>query len=186
MPKPAGESHHAAQVTLRQASRLKKRIANGATVREVATSAGLEYQMVYRLATGKTWATAPPEGSVIGLENRDVRGPKRGMKLGRQYILWRKRRDGIPTAKLASGASLSPSSVRRLISEFDVMLAARVSQLQLTSGSYAAVKRKYGIGPSEAESLDQKASQTALPERLQRIVDRDFPRLEKKLNGGST
>lgn len=183
MPRPTGGTHHSASITLKQASKIKRRIMAGHTVRQVSSAMKLDYQLVYRIATGKTWSAAPPSGPVANDENRDARGPKRNVSLRQQHILWKQRRARVSTRDLAAKAKLSTSSVRRLVAEFEAMLAARVSQLQLTSGSYEPARRKYGLSLNEAEALDHKASETTLPGRLQRTVDRGFPKLERKLNG---
>jgi len=96
--------------------------------------------------------------------------------------MWRKRRGGATVAAVSERTGVSESSVRRLVSEFELMLCHRVSQLQLTAGSYEPAKRKYGIPRTEAQQMDERAVTEPLPARLRSILDEDFPELERQLN----
>lgn len=179
MPKPKGERHHSATITLAQATDIKGQLADGRPVSRVARDFDIPYQTVYRIATGETWSEVEPVGPVPHLESA-TRGPKRKAGIKRWYRLWNAKRNGAKTQKLAQLSKLSTSTVRRLVSEFEIIIAHRISQLQLTSGSYEPAKRKYGIRRSEAERLDQKAMNTPLPSRLQAALDK-MPDLEREI-----
>jgi hypothetical protein len=179
MPKPKGEGHHSATITLEQAQEIKANLASGKDVARTARGAGVPYQTAYRIATGDTWRDAEPAGAVKGLEHA-IRGPKRKADVKKWYKIWNAKRRGVSIQKIAQLAGLSTSSVRRLASEFEIVIAHRISQLQLTSGSYEPAKRKYGIRRSEAERLDQKALNTPLPSRLQGTLAK-LPGLEREI-----
>lgn len=181
MPRPKGETHHSASISEATAQELKLTLAAGASVSAVSRESGVPYQTVYRLARGETWAQVPPAGAVLQDGSRATRGPRRHIDLAAWYSMWQQRQAGVAVTSLAEQANLSQSSVRRLVAEFELMIAERVAQLQLTAGSYEPAKRKYGIRRGEAERLDRKATENKLPDRLQRIVDTDFPGLERQL-----
>lgn len=181
MPKPKGETHHSASITEATAKKLKRKLASGEPVSKVARDTKVAYQTVYRLARGETWADVEPKGAVLDKDAKAARGPRRRMKLDAWYDMWRKRRAGTSASRLAKANKISQGSVRRLLGEFELMMATRVAQLQLTSGSYEPAKRKYGIRRSDAERLDRLATANKLPTRLQRIVDEGFPELERQL-----
>lgn len=183
MVRPRGETHHSASLTLKKASAIKKKVAGGASVSTISAKYELPYQLIYRLVRGKTWPEAVPKGDVLGETARESPGRKSTVTIGKQYALWKKRREGVGTKELAAGAELSASSVRRLVAEFEMLVAIRVSRLQLTSGSYDGAIRRYGITEAEAVAMDGRATASEVPARLERIAERDLPRLEKVLNG---
>jgi len=185
MTRPRGESHHAASLTLKKASSIKRKVANGVAISQLASEIGLPYQLIYRIARGKTWPDAAPKGDILGDSSREAPGRKRKVTVNKQYALWKKRREGVGTKKLAAATGMSTPSVRRLILEFETMLAIRVSRLQLTSGSYEVAMKRYGLSRAEAEALDAKAVEIEIPLHTNRLVERDFPKLEKLLNGRS-
>ena len=179
MPRPKGEGHHSATITLEQAHEIKDILAKGKNVARTARAFGVPYQTVYRIATGETWRDVPPVGPIAKLEYARP-GPKRKVGLKRWYKIWNAKRKGMEIKKISELTRLSASSVRRLASEFEIVIAHRISQLQLTSGSYEPAKRKYGIRRSEAERLDQKAANTPLPDRLQATLAM-LPDLEREI-----
>jgi hypothetical protein len=181
MPRPKGESHHSAKLSETRVEGIKEAIVKSQNVGKVASSFGIGYQMAYRIARGETWAHIEPTGDLL---NGVSRGRPRTISLKNQYNFWRLRRQrGVPTKKLAIKAKLSPSSVRRLVAEFELMLAHRVSRLELTSGGYGPARRKYGLTDKEAERLDRLSLATTLTERQQHLVDEEFPKLERKIGG---
>ena len=181
MPRPKGETHHSASLTRKQAQAVKTALVKGRSVARVARLTGLPYQTVYRIATGETWRELAPAGPVHDVKH-ETRGPRRKVGLKTQHLMWRKRRGGATVAAVSERTGVSESSVRRLVSEFELMLCHRVSQLQLTAGSYEPAKRKYGIPRTEAQQMDERAVTEPLPARLRSILDEDFPELERQLN----
>lgn len=180
MTRPSGESHHSAKISVKTAKKLKETLANGTSIGRVAKKYKVSYQTVYRIATGETWKEIEPAGPVNVIKGK--RGPKRRLSIKLQYLLWKKRRAGVSAAILAEKTGLSESSVRRLIYEFELILCHRISQLQLTSGSYEPANRKYGVVYGHAKKMDLRATQTPLSEKLRRVLNNDIPRLEKILD----
>jgi transposase len=169
-------------MTLAVACKVKLAISEGMTVGEARNKYGLPYQTVYRLAKGETWGEAKPAGDVINGANRGTPGRSRTLSLWKQYLVWKRRRiKGEGTAAIAKRYGLSKASIRRLVAEFEAMLAARVSQVQLTSGSYDVMMRRYGLTQEQCEGLDQLSQTALLNDQAQRIVDRSFLKLEKKI-----
>jgi transposase len=162
---------------------LKRRLASGERIPDLVKEYGVSYQSVYKLARGQTWKEVAPDikPPVLGR-----RGPPRRITIKRWYLIWDKRRKGVAPEVLAEITKMGTSSVRRLVREFGMMVSVRVSQLQLSSGSYEPVKRKYGITRGEAERLDHAAASIALPARLQRILESEFPELERQLGKGKS
>lgn len=181
MPRPKGETHHSASLTRKQAQAVKAALVNGRSVARVARVAGLPYQTVYRISTGETWRELAPAGPVHDVK-REVRGPRRRVTLKIQYVMWSKRRAGVHVSAISERTGVSESSVRRLVAEFELLLCHRISQLQLTAGSYEPAKRKYGIPRTEAQRMDERAVSEPLPARLQSTLDEDLPELERQLN----
>jgi hypothetical protein len=177
-----GETHHASTLTLNQASAIKQRIANGEGVSRVASEIGIPYQIVYRLAKGKTWPQAQPDGDVLGERGP---GPSRCLALKTMYALWKRKRDGHPCSQLAKATKLSESTVRRACAEFELLLAHRVSKLHLTSGGYELAAKRYGLAPDEARSMDEFSRTSPLTPRLKARLENELPALEKHLNGRS-
>jgi hypothetical protein len=169
MPRPKGETHHSASITEAQAKDIKSDLVQGLPVSRVAQTRCVAYQTVYRIASGETLREVAPAGPVS--KANALPGPKRRISARMQYLLWKKRREGISIASLAHRAKLSNSSVRRLVMEFELVLCHRVSQLQLTAGSYEPVQRKYGIRRNEAQRMDDRAMSTPLPDRLRSCLE---------------
>lgn len=183
MPRPKGETHHSASITEAQAASIKTDLANGLSVSRVAQEHNAPYQTVYRIASGETWRDVAPEGPVVNRASAPT-GPKRRISLRLQHLLWKKRREGVSVAVLAKRAQMSSSSVRRLATEFELILCYRISELQLTAGSYEPAKRKYGIRRSEAQKMDDMSILAPLPDRLQPLLEA-MPELERQLNRSS-
>lgn len=181
MSRPKGENHHNAVITSRIASEVKERVFNGETMDEVSDSMGLKYQTVYKIATGATWKDIPPVGSVLNCYNRSVPGPSRKFNLRVQHYLWEKRRRGTKTKVLAEKTNMSTASIRRLIAEFELILSHRISSSHLSSGAYDVVASKYGISNSVASDIDVKYSGKSLSPSQRRVLEIEFPKLEKQL-----
>jgi transposase-like protein len=185
LPKPRGEDHHSATISLKKASKLKAMIAGGESVSAVAKATGVPYQTLYRLGKGATWPDATPPGDVIG-DRSPARGPGRKLEIKDHHRLWNLLRKGAKVAKVASKLGMSESTVRRLRDEFEAMLAHRVSRLHLTSGSHVQACKRFSLTMEQAEALDNKASGGKLPSNLSKILEEQFPPLEKQLLDGGT
>lgn len=169
------------------AQEVKDALAKGASVREVASEKGHPYVVVHRIATGKAWASLAPEGPIVD-RAKESRGARRKIPIKTWYWIWAAKRRNMKIADIAKKTGVSRSTVFRLIDEFRLMLAHEALRTHLTSGSYEPMKRKFGIRRAEAQTLDEFAQIHPLPERLVRIRDREFPKLEKylkKKNGDS-
>lgn len=161
---------------------MKLAISEGMSVGEASRKWSVPYQVAYRLAKGETWAAAKPSGDVLGDVNRGTPGRLRTVTLRQQYGLWKRRRQYKESTKsIAQSSKLSGASVRRLVAEFEMMLAYRVSTTQLTSGTYDLAMRRYRLSQAECERLDQLSQRYTLPPRLVRVVERQFASMEKKI-----
>ena len=183
MSRPKGEDHPKAVITSRIASEIKERVFAGETIDEVCDSMGVKYQTAYKIATGATWKDVKPSGSVLNCYNRSSPGPNRKFNLRVQHYLWSKRRDGVGTKLLAEKTKMDPSSIRRLIAEFELILSHRISSLHLSSGAYDVVESKYGIPTSMASDIDAKHSNKPLSPAQRKVLETEFPELEKQLKG---
>jgi len=183
MSRPKGESHPKAVITSRIASEIKERVFAGETIEEVSESMGVKYQTAYKIATGATWKEVQPRGSVLNCYNRSSPGPNRKFNLRVQHYLWHKRRDGVGTKLLAEKTKMSTASIRRLISEFELLLSHRISAIHLSSGAYDVVEAKYGISASLASDIDIKHSSKPLSHAQRKVLETEFPELEKQLKG---
>lgn len=155
----------------------KSRIASGDTVQCLADEVGIGYHAMYKIATGETWADVAPLGSVMN--GGAVRGPKRRTKLRTQKLIWQLKMGGKTFAAIAVEHGISESTCQRLHAEFRLILAHRISQLQLSEGSYNQARRKYGLRTSEAMALDALAQTKPLPARLLPLLER-LKKLETK------
>jgi hypothetical protein len=166
------------------ASGLKMQIAEGKTVGGVCQEVGLPYQVIYRLARGDTWPEATPTGNVLNAINRGLPGRRRKIGTKQQYQVWKALRAGVQVSRLVAATKMSPTSLRRHASEFELLLSVRVSRLQLTSGSYKLAMKRYGLSLREAEQMDHDAASIELAPNMEKVVEEGLPALEKNLKNG--
>jgi hypothetical protein len=158
-----GESAHSAKLTDDQVKAIKREIADGRALKEIAHDVGLGYMVIYKIATGETWSNG--EGRMIARRARGL-SPKKRDKM---YML--KRRKGVSNTRLAEAARVSESTVARGMRDAHAVLAARAHRMLLTSGGHEAAMERYKLTRAEAEELVTYSATHALPKRLESEVD---------------
>lgn len=147
----------------RMAGVVVDRLKKGESVGDVHKALGIGYMSVYKIAIGKTW--------------KSLTGGKRLIP-GRKPRIQKKHRDFVALAKarnktnasIARKLGVSETTVARLISDHKMILAHRLRDAIMTSGSEDAGARAIGIKPSETEELLLLAAKE-LPKRLREFVE---------------
>lgn len=149
---------------------IKARLVAGERPYAVAADLGLDYMVVYKIATGKTWK----EVQVQGADGRIT--PPRSMALSTEQrdLIWaEKRRTAATNADLAKQFGVSESSIARGMRDARALLAARVQRLNITSGNNDMAMEMYGLGAEEADMLLEIAATQQLSERLARELSEE-------------
>lgn len=63
-------------------------------------------------------------------------------------------------------------------------LRYRCAELQITSGSYEPMMRKYGVRHEEAAEMDRQANEALMPSRLRSMYS-ELPALEKEIDNNA-
>lgn len=140
---------------------IKKRLATGESAYSVAKAMEVGYMAVYKIGIGETWKDVEPKGRLI---------PEReaGTTPEQRDWAWRKKRKGWSGSKIARKLGLSETTVSRLLREARQLLAARVHQMYLTSGSHEAAQTEFRLSSDEMEELLTLATTTTLPRKLRK------------------
>lgn len=159
---PSREQGHA--LDRRTAEQAVARLRAGETPAEVSAALHVGYMAVYKIATGKTWKELTEGARLI---------PEREAKIGPEQRAWAERmlKKGKRKAFIARKLQVTETTVARVLADARLILAHRVCNLQLSSGSHKAAIRRFGITPEEAAELVALAASTPLPKRLQEPSD---------------
>lgn len=162
-PPPAtsknGANNPNAKLDAMKVRRIHTALARGKRIAQVAEEFGVTYMCVYKIATGATWSGLAPDKRSVSERRRPISPALRE----RLFLL--KRKKNVSNAQLAKAAKLSESSIARAMRDAQLLFAARVQKLFLTSGSHELAMEQYGIDAADAEELIALASRS-LPERL--------------------
>ena len=158
-----GEAVHSARLTESQVKAIKAQLSDGRSVKELAEEAGVGYMVIYKIATGDTWANG--DGRIIARRSKGLT-PKKRDKL---YEI--KLRKGASNAKLAKIARVSESVVARAMRDAHAIMAARAHRMLLTSGKHEAARERFGLTQEEVEELVTYSATHPLPKHLQRELD---------------
>ena len=162
-PVHRGEAVHSAKLSSAQVKEIKAQIVAGRAMKELAAEVGVGYMVIYKIATGDTWANG--DGRLISRRSRGV-SPKRRDRL---YEI--KRRKGSSNVKLAKVARVSESVVARSMRDAHAIMAARAHRMLLTSGGHEAARERFGVTREEAEDLVTYSATHPLPKHLERELD---------------
>lgn len=144
-----------------------------ATPATVAAAESLPYMVVYKIAAGITWKGVTVRGTPPPVEGgrwTKKRVPTYNAALrDRVYAL--KRKVKVSNARLAAKLNLSETMVARCVRDGELLLAARVQRLLLTSGAHDVAMGQYALDQEEVERLAALAQCTPLPGHLAKELE---------------
>lgn len=140
-----------------------ERLNNGESVNEVANALGVGYMAVYKIAIGKTWKGLTGGKRLIAARKPRIR------KKHRDFVALAKARNKT-NASIARKLGVSETTVARLVSDNKLILAHRLREAVMTSGSEDAAARAIGVKPRDAETLLLLAAKP-LPRRLREFLE---------------
>lgn len=143
---------------------VKKRLLAKESAYSVAKDLGLGYMAVYKIGIGETWKNVSPVGRLIPAREAQITPAQRDWA-------WKKKRQGWSGTKIARKLGVSETTVGRLLKESRRLLAARVHQMFLTSGSHEAAMLLYRLAAPEVDELITLATSTPLPRKLRKELE---------------
>jgi len=169
-----------ASITRETAREIKRELSGGTNPTDIAKERKLPYSLVWRIASGACWADVPPFGPVQRAKQPPGRSRETPLRI--IYQAWRaKRKHVVDWNRISFKLKVPESTLRRGVRDFHTCLKYRCAELQMTSGSYEPMFRKYGIRPEEAGEMDRQSREELMPNRLRNMYN-ELPALEKELN----
>lgn len=148
--------------------KIKKRIVGCESLSEIATDYGVDYMVIYKIATGVTWKKVKPRGRLIG--SRDY-SAKRVFPLSKcQAIALLKIQKRLSNARIAKKLGASESTVRRAAEDGRAALGLRLHRLTI-QGNVKRAQRKYKLTDDEVDDLISESNR--VPAWIRKEIEGD-------------
>jgi len=150
--------------------RIKKRIVAGESLTGIAEDYGVDYMVIYKIATGVTWKKVKPRGRLIG--TRDYTA-KRVFALPKcQAMALLKMQKRLSNARIAAKVGKPESTVRRAIDDGRAALGLRLHRLTI-QGNVKRAQRKFDLTEDEVDELVSIGMKGRVPEWIRKEIEGD-------------